>query len=128
MSKARIYEFDPLIYPRILWVVRGGTKDDIKAKFLNNEQEEINFGDREDFSAWTCNVVHKADNKYGIAVWFPNKITIKCMCHEATHAMFYYCQACGLDVVDASDEHLAYLMGWICDCIDKVRTNKIKDK
>lgn len=127
MTKAKIYEFDPVIYPRTLWVVKGGTQAEIKENFWDNEQEEINFGDRE-AGAWTCDVVRKEDYKYGVVVWFPTKITINYMTHEATHAMFYYGEACGLQVCEGSDnEEWAYLMGWICDCIDKVRAGKAKE-
>jgi len=126
-SKAKVYEFENGIYPRTLWVVKGGTMDEIKELYLNNEQEEINFSDEDGFGGWTCNCVRKKDYKYGIVVWFPEKITINYMAHEATHAMMFFCTACGLtvDCVDNS-EHIAYLMGWIVECIDKVRTNKAK--
>jgi len=128
-SKAKVYEFENGIYPRTLWVVKGGTMDEIKELFLNNEQEEINFSDKDGFGGWTCDCVRKKDYKYGVVVWFPEKITIEYMTHEATHAMLYICGACGLtiDCVDSS-EHIAYLMGWICKQIDKVRTNKVNKK
>lgn len=43
MNRARIYEFDPVIYPRTLWVVKSGTQADIKQKFFDYEQEELDF-------------------------------------------------------------------------------------
>lgn len=127
-NKGKVYEFCNGIYKRPLWVIIGGSVDDVKAMFLNNNQEEIRI-DRGDIGAWSCNVVRKEDYRYGVVVYFPNRkdMTMNFIAHEATHVLAYFCEAYELNVNCGSDnEHLAYFMGWICDCINKARCDSIK--
>lgn len=126
-SKA-LYEFYNGIYPRPLWVVIGGTVEDIKATFLNENEKEIMLG-KEEFGAWTCGVLRKKDYDYGVVVWFPHRedMIMNWIAHEATHILAYFCEAYGLHVDCGFDnEHLAYLMGWICECINKARCKSVK--
>ena len=39
--QAKLYQFDPMIYPRFLWVVTGGGYSDIKKWFQTYSGEEI---------------------------------------------------------------------------------------
>lgn len=126
-AKGKLYEFWNEIYTRPLWVYVGGTVEEIKAQFLNNYDEEIKI-DREDFAAWTCNVIRKPDRTFGVIVYFPRKDSMRMniIAHEATHALFYFCEAYGLEPDNDNNEHLAYFMGWICSCINKARLNAVK--
>lgn len=47
---------------------------------------------------------------------------MKNICHEAFHVLSSIIDACDLErIYNGRNEHLAYLMGWICDCINKAR-------
>ena len=66
----------------------------------------------------------KAGGYFGNLVVFPKRrdMALKNISHEALHTLLSICDVCGLDVVyKGRNEHLTYLMGWICDCIDNAR-------
>lgn len=61
---------------------------------------------------------------FGNLVVFPKKkdMTMKNICHEAFHVLSSINDACDLErMYKGRNEHQAYLMGWICDCINKAR-------
>lgn len=78
----------------------------------------------------------KAGNYLGNLVVFPKKrdMTMKIICHEAFHVLSSIYDVCGLERLhNGKNEHEAYLMGWICDCINNARLGvgdfvEIKDK
>lgn len=66
----------------------------------------------------------KAGNYFGNLVVFPKKrdMTMKNICHEAFHVLSSINDVCGLErLYNGRNEHQAYLMGWICDCINQAR-------
>lgn len=126
MSKFRIYEFHPQVYPRILWVAVGGTFEDIKALFTSMEGDELVGG--KDFLALTYMVQTKSDEHYlGHLVWFPSTkdMTAKNITHEAFHASSDLFGLLGCEMYYNNQEPFAYLVGWVADCIDKVKRNKV---
>lgn len=123
-NKGYLVEFDPVIYPRLLWVVKGGAFEEIQATFkpVSEERElEITYTN---FGAWECPVERKCDACLGVVVWFPRKMKVGDMAHEATHAALDIFGDLGIDADRDNNEHLAYFIGWIVDCIDKVRKTK----
>ena len=78
----------------------------------------------------------KAGKYFGNLVVFPKKsdMTLKNICHEAYHVLSAINDACDLErMYNGRNEHQAYLMGWICDCINNARLGvgdfiEIKDK
>ena len=44
MSKCKIHEFDPLIYPRLLWIIKG-TGDFVRENFRKKGGEELTDDD-----------------------------------------------------------------------------------
>lgn len=78
----------------------------------------------------------KAGGYLGNLVVFPKKrdMTMKNICHEAFHVLSSINDVCGLErLYNGRNEHQAYLMGWICDCINQARLGvgdfvEIKDK
>ena len=121
-TKTTVYEFDPCIYPRLLWVVKGGTLDGIKEVLdLGNYDEEL----EDDSGAMTfCNVRRKSDGNIGALVWFPKASNINnadWIAHESTHVAMWMFEEIG-GVFDAhNQEPVAYLVGWSFGCIYKVR-------
>lgn len=118
----RIYEFDPEIYPRKLWVAVGVPYAVIKDMF---EDVEPMADDTDAQVDHTRRI--KPDVKGGLLIRFENRkaMTAANITHESTHAaleIFHY--------VDAypdpkNQEPFAYLCGWIAKCIDKIKTHKI---
>lgn len=93
----KIHEFDPVIYPRKLWVAVS----------------------TDTFS----------DRLGGILVRFESKnaITIANIAHESSHIAMNIFDYIGAKVDLANQETFSYLVGWVADCINQVRTGKFKD-
>lgn len=127
MSKFQIHEFHPQIYPRRLWVAKGGTFEDIKALFTTMNGEELE--EVEDSLAVTYIVQTKSDEHYfGHLIWFPSKkdMTASTMAHEAVHASMDLFGLIDRKMHYDNQEPFAYLVGWVTDCIDKVKRNKVE--
>ena len=89
----KIHEFDPVIYPRKLWVaVSTDTLSDILVRYESK-----------------------------------NAITIANIAHESSHIAMNIFDYIGAKVDLANQETFSYLVGWIADCINQVRTGKFKD-
>lgn len=127
MNNFKIYEFHPQVYPRRLWVAVGGTFKDIKALFMTMENAELELPI--DCLAVTYVVQTKDDNKYlGHLIWFPSAkdMTTKNITHEAFHASSDLFCLLGCEMRYDNQEPFAYLVGWVADCIDKVKRNKVE--
>lgn len=127
MSKFRIYEFHPQIYPRRVWVAVGGTFEDVKERFTAMNGQELE--ESEDCLATTYMVQAKRDEHYlGHLVWFPykNSMTTKNITHESFHLASDMFALLGCKQHYDNQEPFAYLVGWVADCIDKVKRNKVE--
>lgn len=117
-----IYEFNPCVYPRLLWVAKGGTLDELK------EHLEFNYEMDDSVGAVTlCNVGLKSDESLGALVWFPKASNINNLdwiAHESTHVAMYMFGETGCIADPENQEPLAYLVGWAFSCVDKVRKAK----
>lgn len=122
-NSVKIYEFNPCIYPRLLWVVKGGTLDEIsKVLELSGYEEDESVG-----AVTLCNVRRKSDENLGALVWFPKASNIKNLdwiAHECTHVAMYMFGETGCIADVENQEPLAYLVGWAFDCVNKVRKAK----
>lgn len=103
----KIHEFDPVIYPRKLWVAVS----------------------TDTFDAIVDCVRDKLRNLGGILVRFESKnaITIANIAHESSHIAMNIFDYIGAKVDLANQETFSYLVGWVADCINQVRTGKFKD-
>lgn len=141
MKKKGYYEYIPQIYPRKLWVMYNTSEEeidkcftDIKGKPLVHNDEPMNKGNYEGMVYDEC--MSKVGNHLGNLVVFPKKknMTMKNISHEAFYVLSSINDACDLErVYHYRNEHQAYLMGWICDCINKARLGigdfvELKDK
>ncbi len=119
----KVHEFDPLIYPRKLWVTVGCSTQDLKDMF------DGCINDMDDCYAYTVNVkIRKLDNRGGVLIRFGSRkdLSTQIIAHESVHAAMNI-----FDYVDAvadtkNQEPLAYLVGWVADCINQVKTGKFK--
>ena len=126
------FEYDPVIYPRKLWVHIGDDFKELAPKAFCN----IVIDENKDYSGVEYGeVIRKSDDKYGILVSFPNRkyMTMDVCAHEASHVCDDLENALN---IKHGDEPSAYLLGWIASCINKARlcigdfveVNDIKDK
>ena len=119
MKKKGYYEYDPVIYPRMLCVAIGMNQEDANKCFegRNGEVLRVDFSNSD--AATYDNVREKANNKLCSFVNFSSKDSMRMgtCCHEASHG----------------GEPSAYLIGWIASCINKARLGigdfvELKDK
>jgi len=142
MKKRGYYKYDSVIYPRRLWVMYDTCEDDIDKCFTDINGNSLvhnsvpmqkgNYG-----GMVYDEVMDKTDDCYiGNLVVFPKKkdMTMKNICHEAFHVLSSMNDSCDLErFYNGRNEHQAYLMGWIGNCINNARLGigdfiEIKDK
>ena len=139
-KKKGFYEYTTH-YPRRLWVMYDTSEEEIDKCFTDKEGNPLDHGDvpmsKGNYGGVTYNeCMSKAGKYFGNLVVFPKKrdMTMKNICHEGLHTLLSIYDVCGLELVhNGRNEHLTYLMGWICDCIDNARLGigdfvEIKDK
>lgn len=127
MSNFKIYEFHPQIYPRRLWVAVGGTFEDVKERFTAMNGEEL---EEAEYSLASTYIVQTKNNEHylGHLIWFlsAKDMTTKNITHEASHASMDLFGLLGCKIHYDNQEPFSYLVGWVADCIDKVKRNKIE--
>lgn len=117
MRKKGYYEYDPVIYPRKLWVHIGGDFKEVAEKCF----EGIMLPDENDYGGLTYEkAVRKTDKKYGVLIFFPSKKSMSMgnIAHESSHVVDAIENATG---IKHGDEPSAYLYGWVASCINKAR-------
>lgn len=127
-KKVVFHEFNPVLYPLKLWVVKNPTGEAIKNRFEEHNGKPINADFRDIAVASTYNriVCDKQTNKFGILISIHSTPSVGSTAHESTHAARFIWD--WLDEVEPSAEADAYLVGWIADCIWQVKTNKFRDE
>ena len=118
-NKTIIHEFDPCIYPQLLWVVKGGSLEEIRKtlEFPELSEEDKSGG------AITLSAYDKESERCGFLVWFPKAKDMShgdWMAHEASHVALGIFDYIGAEVKASDSEPFAYLAGWVFGCIDKV--------
>ena len=121
---ATIHEFDPQIYPRLLWGTYGCPTSVLKDMF---DGDVSNMDKHSNADVINCRRT-KPDVRGGILIRFRRKsdMTMENIAHEAVHAaldIFDYVEA---RIASDNQEPFAYLVGWIADCCNKVKTDKTK--
>lgn len=117
-----IHEFDPQIYPRLLWVTYGCPTAVLKDMFRDNIQDMDKTSNADVIN---CRRM-KPDVRGGILIRFRRKsdMTMENIAHEAVHAaldIFDYVEA---RISSDNQEPFAYLVGWIADCCNQVKIGK----
>lgn len=111
-----LYEFDPQIYPRKLWVaVTKGTFSDV----FDTKIEEL------DESCYGCvdYVHHKERNLGGFLVRYESVDVINAIqiTHESVHVASDIYKYVGATHDLDNQEPFAYLCGWVAGCIEEVK-------
>lgn len=129
--KRKIDKYDPVIYPRLLWVATEITDLDKMFVFCNTndftkENPDIYKNLVEDYeagctSAMTIPVIHKSSGRSGVLVLIfdlDSDDLSNTIPHEATHVTDYIFDSLGLSAdVFSRNECYAYLLGWAASCI-----------
>lgn len=119
-----IWEFDPQIYPKLLWVaVNPNEEEQSKFKSLHDKDEPLLKVEMDDCLACVY-VVRKIENcKTGSMIVFKDLSTLTpgVMAHEAVHVVSNICRFIGLKYNEYDDEHISYLVEWVVNCCEKVK-------
>ena len=118
---SKIHEFDPLIYPRKIWVAVG-----VPTSVLNETLEGIGDMDESTDAMVVCTSRTKPDIKGGILIRFDSakSMTVSTITHESTHAAMCIFDYIGAKVDLNNQETFSYLCGWIAKCIWQVKSGK----
>lgn len=126
-KKTIIHEFDPCIYPRLLWVVKGGELDEIRKTLEFGELGD----DEQKGGAVTISAYDNENKRGGFLVWFPKASemsNLDWIAHECAHVALGIFDYIGSEVTANESEPFSYLVGWVFKCVDKVRKYKeVKD-
>lgn len=127
----RIHEFDPLLYPTRIWVGVNIPSDAITEKFyqLMSDGSVADFEDTASSSSVaTCYpVVDKTSGWKGIfcQIHRPKDTGVGVMAHEAEHIVCWICEQFGILSTTFDDsEPRAYLIQWVANCINEVKSKK----
>lgn len=130
MWKLKVHEFDPVLYPRKIWVVKGTGMDmqqKIKDAYRTPNDDSLSMEGVDKVKAGVWNVMETADRAgYGVLIWLRTKVDPGVVAHESVHAANNICIDCGIHFDALNDEHYAYLVGFIADCIWQTWTGKFK--
>ena len=121
-----IHEFDPEIYPRLLWVTYGCPTSVLKDMFGENAQD---MDETSNADVINCRRM-KPDVRGGILIRFRSKsdMTMENIAHESVHAALEIFDYVNARIAYDNQEPFAYLVGWIADCCQQVKQNKCKTK
>lgn len=114
-----IHTFDPVIYPRLLWV-QIGTESPVEfsdvSEFSKNSNAQVDF----------CH--DDLNNKGGVLIRFSSTdaTTPAIITHEAIHAAIGIMQYCDIKLDENNQEVLCYLAGWVAKCCDEVAQEAIE--
>ncbi len=119
----KIHQFNPQIYPRLIWVVIG----EKKSAPLSDRFEGIDDMD-ESTEACVDPTYDRINNKGGVLIRFAaHKYArnVSIVCHEAAHAALDIFDYTGCIISSDNQEPFCYLMGWIAQCIrEAVKSNR----
>ena len=121
MNTNKIHEFDPQIYPRLLWVAYGCSTEELRAVFGDKITEMDDSSDAE-----VMNCGRKWPNvKGGVLIRFRSKsnMTAGVIAHESTHAALEIFDYVGARIEYNNQEPFAYLVGWIANCCQIAKAN-----
>lgn len=139
-GRNKIYEFNPAVYPFRLWVGMDVSPKDIKEKFWAWNIGDDTISDIMDnnlslnnVAATTYPVCYREDNWIGAFVHIrgKGKCSVGVIAHEASHVCDLLSDRLGLvgeiDKMFSHGEARAYFIEWVANCINQVKTGKMKD-
>lgn len=121
-AKKIIDKYDPIIYPRTLYVCKNVTLKDLRNRFTTRHHTEISDEwdpETETFTFYAWDKINK-ENAILVCIGYKCKTTadyISDICHEAEHVKQSIFEDIGLSTTTDSQEADAYLVGWAAKCI-----------
>lgn len=121
-----IYEFDPVIYPRLVWVAINPTQKELDDFFEGPIPPMATTSSAEVRHARRL----KPDVKAGLLVRFCNRkaVDLDTIVHESNHVAFEIFEYIGADVDTEHQEPFCYLSGWVAKCITEVKNGRVRRK
>ncbi len=126
MLNMKIYKFDPVVYPRKLYVARGSDVEVLHKYFVQRDGSVIGFGDDADNPS-VCSVIpcmSTVDGKFGVLVLMRGDMGVSDVSHEAVHVAMGVFRDIGSYVDADNQEPFAYLVGWVAKCIWAAKSGK----
>ena len=126
-----VYEFDPKIYPRSLFVMKGCDPKDVTDRFTTRDDSEfeIEIEEGSEPSMSTLSMVKFKDTgKYGelVVVWIDDKdVDMSMISHEAFHVSMNILSELGIKFHADNQEPIAYMVGWCARCISDVVSGEV---
>lgn len=121
------YEFNPEIYPYMVWIYVSGDPNNISAAFNGYDGKCIEKidADTAGLEAFAMPVVRKENPRFGVVIFFRSKesMSYELVAHESTHAGKYLFEHIGANIRE--HEPFEFLVGWIAGCCEKVKNNKL---
>ena len=134
MIKDKLYSFDPVIYPRKLWILYRPSLETINKYFVLKDRSEYTKEDYDDLTGTSkgelSSVIYKDGELYGGLIIFTLKPTIGTITHECMHFCDYLYEEIGAlsQSFSNKNEPYAYLAEWVGNCIEYILNDKIKWK
>lgn len=128
-QKKIIDKYDPIIYPRLLYVCKNCTLKDLRDRFTTRNDKEISDEWDPSSETFTFYAIDKKTKDWVILVCIGYKHSsiadyISDICHEAEHVKQSIFEDIGLPTTADSQEADAYLVGWAAKCIYKTIIEK----
>jgi len=126
----KLFEFDPQLYPRLLWVAIGDNSEELNKTLRYRDGTPLEKDALSGCYGITCRVAEKKTGLYGTLVWFRNHqiMTDQNKSHEAGHATFDIMSDIEAAYSPKFQEPYCYLLGWVADCIWRAEHNKVDQK
>ena len=126
MREPILYEFNPIIYPVKLWIVKYPNENFIHENFEEPDGTKLNLDiyDHHVLATYNQPVVNKKNEEYGILSSIASNPDIGEIAHEATHIAKFIWEHLG--EYEMGQEANAYLIQWITYCFWKIKINKAK--
>ena len=131
MAKLKIHQFDPVIYPRNIYVVKGEKiGPSILESFRTEDDEQLCLDGSDGCRAgvWAVRYLDGKHEPLGVLVWLRCKIDVSVIAHESVHAANQIFTDCGVNYNALNDEHFAHLVVYIAKCLCQVHTGKFNDE
>lgn len=127
-DKAIFHKFEQPIYPIGLYITVSDDNSCVMDRFESIDGEDLGLPDS-NWDAFAVECVEKSDDCICVVICFREHdlMTVKNISHESFHASDKICDLLGIELQENGiNEHVAYLIGWIADCCEQVKTGIFK--
>lgn len=124
-----IQVFDPVIYPRKIWITYDANAKELNEMFPDGDGAGKVFAEddlKDSYGATYSVGVVKPERQGGFLLRFPNKETMTTcnVAHECVHAATGIFRYIGAAVDVDNDEPFTYLVSWMVKCCEIVKNDE----